>query len=142
MQTDTLHKPLKRQLVSPVPKSVHSAWWVSRRMIPLLVFGLLLLAWQMVVLLKLYPAFIIPAPLAVLEKFTKVLLDGSLWLHATTTLMAVLAGLGVGLLGAVALGYGIAKSSALESVLSPLIVAFQSTPVVAYAPLLIIWFGS
>jgi NitT/TauT family transport system permease protein len=42
----------------------------------------------------------------------------------------------------VVLGYLIANSRFLESLLSPVIVAFQSTPVVAYAPLLVIWFGS
>ena len=34
------------------------------------------------------------------------------------------------------------KRPLLESILSPIIVAFQSTPIVAYAPLLVIWFGS
>ncbi len=40
------------------------------------------------------------------------------------------------------LGYVMAKSRVLEDALSPLVLAFQSTPVVAYAPLLVIWFGS
>jgi len=42
---------------------------------------------------------------------------------------------------AVTLGYFIAKSETLENALSPLIVAVQATPVVAYAPLLVIVFG-
>jgi NitT/TauT family transport system permease protein len=36
----------------------------------------------------------------------------------------------------------IAKNRLLEDLLSPLIVALQSTPVVAYAPLLVIWFDT
>jgi NitT/TauT family transport system permease protein len=39
------------------------------------------------------------------------------------------------------LGYGLAKSKTLERVLSPYIVASQSIPIVAIAPLLVIWFG-
>jgi NitT/TauT family transport system permease protein len=39
------------------------------------------------------------------------------------------------------LGYALAKSNLLEKVLSPYLVASQAIPVVAIAPLLIIWFG-
>ncbi|MEA3459638.1 MAG: ABC transporter permease, partial [Chloroflexota bacterium] len=40
------------------------------------------------------------------------------------------------------LGYILAKSKPLERILSPLVVASQSMPIVALAPLLVIWFGS
>ena len=40
------------------------------------------------------------------------------------------------------LGYPLAKSRQLERFISPFIVISQSVPVVAIAPLLIIWFGS
>jgi NitT/TauT family transport system permease protein len=113
-----------------------------RRFIPLLTLALILLTWQLVTALELYPAFIIPPPDAVLEKFGTVVADGTLWQHASTTLVNVLVGSSVGVLMALSLGYWIAKSSMLEDLLSPVIVAVQSTPVVAYAPLLVIWFGS
>jgi NitT/TauT family transport system permease protein len=40
------------------------------------------------------------------------------------------------------LGYGLGKSHTAERLLAPYIVASQSIPIVAIAPLLIIWFGS
>jgi NitT/TauT family transport system permease protein len=40
------------------------------------------------------------------------------------------------------LGYLIASSTVLEYSLAPITVSLQSTPVAAYAPLLVIWFGS
>ena len=40
------------------------------------------------------------------------------------------------------LGYLIARSTLLERILTPYIVALQAIPVVAIAPLLVIWFGS
>jgi NitT/TauT family transport system permease protein len=124
--------------------SGHLRWMsVSNSQIaPFISLIVILLLWQGITMLELYPAFIIPPPLAVLSKFQAVLADGSLWLHTRTTLWAVIVGLGVGLSIGVVLGYLIAKSRLLESLLSPLIVAFQSVPVVAYAPLLVIWFGS
>lgn len=98
--------------------------------------------WQIMVWLRVYPEFIIPPPIAVIERFWEAILDGTLWLHTSTTVSQMLAGLAFGVTAAVILGTLIGKNRTLEAVLSPLIVAVQSTPVVAYAPLLVIWFGS
>jgi NitT/TauT family transport system permease protein len=113
-----------------------------RRWIPALVILIVLLVWQIVTMLEIYPQFIIPPPIAVAEKFVEVVRDGRLWLHTSTTLSAVLVGLALGLGIGMVLGYGIAKNRLLEDSLAPIIVALQSTPIVAYAPLLVIWFGS
>jgi NitT/TauT family transport system permease protein len=133
MHAPTFYHQIKRRM--PLPA-------LRLRLAPLLGVLAILAVWQLVVLLRLYPTFIIPAPVEVLVEFREALVDGRLWLHTSTTLGQMLIGLAVGLAAAVALGYAIAKSRALEEALSPIIVAFQSTPVVAYAPLLVIWFGS
>ncbi|MFW5691340.1 MAG: ABC transporter permease [Chloroflexota bacterium] len=93
--------------------------------------------------------WLVPPPDAVADKFIDKLTDGeafivgsTLWQHTVTTLSEVLIGLGIGVLIGVVLGYWIARIPLLEDLLSPLIVAFQSTPIVAYAPLLVIAFGS
>lgn len=104
----------------------------------LLVLGL----WHLVTAQGWVRPFLLPPPAAVAAKFQDVLLDGRLWLHTRTTLTEVLLGLGIGVSIGVVVGYCIAKSRLLEDLLSPIIVAFQSTPIVAYAPLLVIWFGS
>jgi NitT/TauT family transport system permease protein len=49
-------------------------------------------------------------------------------------------GLGAGL--AVMMGYVVAKSHVMERLLSPYLVASQAIPVVALAPLLVLWFGT
>jgi NitT/TauT family transport system permease protein len=98
--------------------------------------------WQAVTMFELVDRFLLPPPQAVAEKFYEVLIDGTLWGHARTTLHEVLFGLSMGLTVGVLLGYMIAKNHLLEDLLAPIIVAFQSTPVVAYAPLLVIWFGT
>ncbi len=74
-------------------------------------------------------------------RFLRALLDGSLFFHAGVTLFEILTGLLVGALAATVLGYLVAKSRALERVLSPYLVASQAVPLVAIAPLLVIWFG-
>lgn len=98
--------------------------------------------WQLATMLNWVSVFTLPPPAAVAERFYDLAIDGRLWQHTWTTLLAVVAGLGAGLAVGVTLGYLIAKSTLLEDILSPIIVAFQSTPIIAYAPILIILFGS
>jgi NitT/TauT family transport system permease protein len=100
-----------------------------------------LLLWWIVVRSANLPAFILPSPGEVSRRFLEAAADGSLLLHTGVTLLEVLLGLffGVGL--ATLLGYLVAKSHALERVLSPYLVASQAVPLVAIAPLLVIWFG-
>ena len=99
-------------------------------------------AWQAVVWLVGYPSFILPAPADVAAAGQHVLADGTLLRNTRVTISEVFAGLGLGLLAASLLGYLLAKSQRLERMLAPYLVASQSVPVVAIAPLLIIWFGS
>jgi NitT/TauT family transport system permease protein len=101
-----------------------------------------LVVWQAVIVLGLLPPFILPAPLEVLQKLAAVLESGMLQHHTFVTLQEMTLGLMWGVAIGSVLGYLIAHNRYLEAALSPLIVAFQATPVVAYAPLLIIWFGN
>jgi NitT/TauT family transport system permease protein len=100
-----------------------------------------LLIWWLVARTASLPAFILPSPGEVWRRFLGAVADGSLLLHTGVTLLEVLLGLlfGVGL--ATIIGYLVAKSQALERVLSPYLVASQAVPLVAIAPLLVIWFG-
>jgi len=100
-----------------------------------------LLLWHLVTSIWALPAFILPKPSQVWLRFVAALIDGSLVRHSLITLYEVLVGLGLGVLSATALGYLLAKSVPLERLLSPYIVASQSVPIVAIAPLLVIWFG-
>lgn len=118
---------------------------ILRLTAPLLTGFVLLAMWQFIAALGIYPTFIVPPPAAVAEKFYTVTFGGgrvNLWAHLWVTFSEVAIGLSIGLVVAVVLGYLIAKLPLLEDLLSPVIVAFQATPVVAYAPLLVIWFGS
>ncbi|HSM24787.1 MAG TPA: ABC transporter permease [Anaerolineaceae bacterium] len=87
------------------------------------------------------PAFILPSPMIVLRRFFLVINNGSLIWHTSYTLLEVFLGLISGAFLATVLGYLLAKSSTLERLLSPYLVASQAIPIVAIAPLLVIWFG-
>ncbi len=99
------------------------------------------LIWWLVTRTAGLPAFILPSPSQVAVRFWKALADGSLLSNTAVTLMEVLLGLLVGTVAAVVLGYAVAKSRLFERLVAPYLVATQAIPVVAVAPLLIIWFG-
>ncbi|MCS7011262.1 MAG: ABC transporter permease, partial [Anaerolineales bacterium] len=67
--------------------------------------------------------------------------EDNLILHTAVTLGEILLGLLTGTLAAVGLGYAIAKSRTFERLVAPYLVASQAIPIVAIAPLLVIWFG-
>jgi NitT/TauT family transport system permease protein len=100
-----------------------------------------LLVWWIIARIAGLPAFILPSPAQVAVRFWKALIDGSLLGNSLVTLMEVLLGLLAGTAAAVALGYAIAKSRLFERLISPFLVATQAIPIVAIAPLLVIWFG-
>ncbi len=99
------------------------------------------LLWYFLARMLQLPAFILPGPGRVWARFLRTLQDGQLLRHAGATFFEVLAGLLLGGLTATVLGYLLAKSPTLEKLVSPYLVASQSIPVVAIAPLLVIWFG-
>jgi NitT/TauT family transport system permease protein len=115
--------------------------WRLRPLIPVLSMVGALLVWEGVTRWTALPAFILPPPGAVGARLLSTLADGSLLRHTLITLSEVLAGLALGVSVAAGLGYLIAKSPALERALTPYIVASQAVPVVAIAPLLVIWLG-
>ena len=88
------------------------------------------------------PAFVLPSPQAVWQKLLQTLVDGTLLKNALVTLSEVLLGLFAGSFFATITGYFLARSTTLEKILSPFLVASQAVPTIAIAPILIIWFGS
>lgn len=127
----------KMETNPPKPARTHTYWWVMP-----LASLLALLAWDLFTRFGDLPAFILPSPRLVFERLLRAISDGSLARHSVVTLLEVVLGLLSGTTMAVALGYLIAKSRLFERILSPFLVASQAIPIVAIAPLLVIWFGS
>jgi len=114
---------------------------MTKRLTPILLSALaFLFGWQMFTRYGDIPEFILPSPLSVWTRFLKSVSDGSLPYHTGITLSEIVLGLLAGVSFATIVGYMLAKSRSLERVLSPYLVASQAIPVVAIAPLLVIWF--
>lgn len=100
-----------------------------------------LLLWQGIVSVFKLPAFILPSPLQVARRFVSAIRDGLIQRHLFITLLEVVLGLAAGAVLATITGYILAKSASAEKLVSPYLIASQAIPVVAIAPLLVIWFG-
>lgn len=123
-------KPMVRQLANP-----RNRWLVPVSII------IALAAWEGAVKWGGFPAFILPSPARVWQRFMIALGDGSLLRNMGATLLEVVLGLMAGVLLATFFGYLLGKSRLLERLLSPYLVSIQAIPTVAIAPLLVIWFG-
>lgn len=104
-------------------------------------FFVIIMLWQSVVYMGQYPEFVLPSPYSVAAKFVLTIQSGLLWKHLIVTLSETLAGFMLGFLSATTIGYWLAKHPLAERLIAPWLVAMQAVPIVALAPLLIIWFG-
>ncbi len=98
---------------------------------------LLLALWQGLVVAFDVPAFLVPSPLRVAQTLVDdaALLFGALWVTLKITLLAFACAT---LLG-VAIAFAFVQSRIVETALFPYAVLLQVTPIVAIAPLVIIW---
>ncbi len=109
----------------------------AERAAPLL-FGILALGlWQSAVWALAEPAYILPGPIAIVAAYIGDYrtLDAALLSTLTVTAVALLAATAIG----VALAMAMAASNLLRAAIQPWAVILQVTPVVAIAPLIIIW---
>lgn len=99
----------------------------------------LLVLWQGLVTSVRIPPWLLPSPIAVARRFGEALVDGTLWLHLAPTLSESSGGFVVALIVGVSVGYVVAHHPRLERWIAPYLSAVQSVPVIAVAPLLVVW---
>jgi NitT/TauT family transport system permease protein len=104
-------------------------------------FGLLaLLVWEAAVRISGVPSYLVPGPIAIIAAF---LADpAGLLFSLASTLMVTFAALFVAAALGVLLAVGIASSRLLAAAIQPWAVVLQVTPIVAIAPLIIVWVGN
>lgn len=99
----------------------------------------LLVAWEAWVRLGDVPRWQLPAPSIIARELVNSW--GLLWENTLITLQEVVLGFLAALVTGLLLAAGIAYSRVLERSLYPLVIASQTIPIIAIAPLLLIWVG-
>ena len=108
-------------------------------LVPVITVVIVLVIWEAVVRVFELPRWLLPAPTAIWGGFLETIntLPGHVWATTSETLagflLAVITGIGMAVL--------IAYTPWLERAIYPLLVAIQSVPKIAIAPVVIIWFG-
>jgi len=112
--------------------------WLERYS-ALILATVLLGVWQVLVPLLGLSEFVLPTPLAIAQRIVNEL--PLLATHAYVTLFEVATGFAVGVLIGIPLALAIFYSRAFERAIYPILVALQTIPKVALAPLLVLYLG-
>ena len=113
--------------------------YASRALPPLGVLAAGALVWQAAAVWSGLPAFVLPPPTLVFEAALQT--RGALIEASRITLIEVAIGLSISLVAGLAIATALAGSSFARRAFGPLLVASQTVPILAVAPLLVIWFG-
>lgn len=107
---------------------------------PLVAALILLFLWQALVAFFEIPRYLLPSPVdigrVIAERYADLLGDTAI------TMVEAIAGFFFGSLSAFIVGVIFANFHRVERALSPLFVALQAVPLIAIAPLLIVWMGN
>jgi NitT/TauT family transport system permease protein len=120
---------------SSAKRGLRGDQWIS----PAVVFAGIILLWEAVVALFNVPVFLLPAPHQILASFWAN--AGMLFQYGFNTFREAFTGFVIGCGLGVLAAMVVARSQLLADVLLPLAVASNSIPIVAMAPLAIVWFG-
>ncbi len=111
----------------------------SRYWLPLLFLVLLLALWQFLSSRLRIAFWVLPSPLDVIGVFRRQ--PGLLWSHLRPTLTASVSGLLLATLLGIVIALAMHSSRWVKQILYPYLVVSQTVPVIAVAPLVVLWFG-
>lgn len=140
-----MNHEITRHSPRPWNIEIHASRWIRDHIEYVLIpFALILavLAWELIVLVNQYPAFILPTPREVAASFIDSWNSGIIPGHLQITLFEILLGFSISFVFATSVGYALAKSPLLEKIVSPYLVATQAIPIIAVGPLIIIWINT
>ena len=115
---------------------------VSRTLIQIGLIVLVLGLWELGVRLGWISAFLFGSPLGIAAYSVKAIADGSLLYDTWVTVFEATLGFVLGTLAGSVLGLSLWYSPFIARTVEPIVVAFNSVPKIAFAPIIILWFGT
>ena len=114
---------------------------MKRWFAPLLTGCVFFGGWEAAVRWFAIPKIVLPPPSSILLALWDLVGSSEFQWDLAVTLYEIVAGFLLGSLSGLVLGFVIALSPMVERLLYPYVVAFQTLPKVAVAPIIVIWFG-
>ncbi|AJY77386.1 ABC transporter permease [Paenibacillus beijingensis] len=99
----------------------------------------LLVIWQLLYLVFSIPEYLVPSPISIAERFIQD--AGPLMTHSSYTLGEVLLGFFLSVIIGIPIAILIVHSKYFANTIYPILIGIHCIPMVALAPLLVIWFG-
>lgn len=113
---------------------------LRQSLIPTIVFVGVFSFWEFIVLTTHYPEYLLPRPSII---FSELIENFDILIyHAGITLSEAVVGFVIANIFAFLIAVIFTHSQKTESGLQPFVVALQTTPIIAMAPLLVLWFGT
>lgn len=113
---------------------------LKRFLSPVLIFFGVLVVWEFVISVTDYPEYLLPRPSII---FNELITNFNSLLHHTgVTLFEAVVGFIIANILAFFIAIIFAHSKTAETGLHPFAIALQTTPIIAMAPLLVLWFGT
>jgi NitT/TauT family transport system permease protein len=107
---------------------------------PLAAFATLVVCWQVICKVFTVPSYLVPAPTDVVAAAIG---KGDVLASAVlSSFMSALIGLSLSIIVGTTLALGMSQSKLLERTIYPCFTLLQTIPFIAYAPMLVIWFGA
>lgn len=101
--------------------------------------------WEALTASGIIPSYLLPRASEVLLQLgrdvTDIVTGGPMWTHFYTTLVEILVGFFFSVVLGVAIGAALSEFKTLQRATYPYVVAANATPRIAFAPIVVIWFG-
>lgn len=123
-------------------KSADIKNWLSKNkrfIYPAAFLVIVLVLWEIIVNVFEVPRFIMPAPSAIVAEF--MVPGADLWRHARLTMLESILGFTLAVIAGSTLAVLISRFEVVQLTIYPYLIALSTIPVLAIAPLLILWFG-
>jgi NitT/TauT family transport system permease protein len=104
-------------------------------------YALLILVWEILARLEIWPSYIFPSPSKVLLSVWNGFADGSYPLAIYISLRRLAMGYGISLILGISLGILLGRIQIVQKTLGSLILGLQALPSVCWLPLALLWFG-
>jgi len=101
----------------------------------------LLAVWQMLVWLGLWPEYIFPSPLGVVQTLVRGFRNGTFIVGIVTSMERILLGFGISAVVGMLLGLALGRIKLLDETVGSLVLGLQSLPSICWLPLALLWFG-
>jgi len=104
-------------------------------------YAMIIIVWQGLDSSDIWPDNIFPSPVDVLEDLAYGASDGSLFYGIGTSMLRLIVGLTIAIVGGTILGIFMARVETVNQTIGSLVLGLQSIPSIAWVPRAILWFG-